>query len=399
MAYLITDTVDIYEYPRKKAVLNNGAKVIFGDLHGNSIKLLFFVVHEGILNIDPDDYRRLIEIYTIPVEIITADELQEFNKIISGSTINQPAPKICFIGDDLADRGCNDYFTLKLFEKLSKENINFDVLVSNHGAEFLKQYMHGLDKPNVTSYKNYNRSFGNSLINLQTLIVDGKVSMQEVNDIVSHHYLQKLKLLNYSIEDENTISIYSHAPTNESSLNKLMNLFKIPFQQSINDISRMIDDLNIAFKALLSESNNTTLHDMNAIPEIEHFINDRYRDLAKAVEAVDLFSCNIVNIHGHVDCEKIPEMKTKWKYINLDGNLGKSKNKSQGIYTVYTDNADYQMVKKNIEEQVVGSSNCSEENIISIKLDEIGIFHTSKILNAESSDINTVSTTTGLLNG
>ena len=146
------------------------------------------------MKISPQDYARLAVIYKTPTDKITKELLVQFNAIIQKATVVKPSPDVLFIGDTVCDRGMNDYYMLKLYEKLNTNDVSFTVLKSNHDGQFLKQYVAGLDKDNITDYKGTQADFGKSLLNLQTLIKNNIVSLAEVEDMVVKHYLPHLKL-------------------------------------------------------------------------------------------------------------------------------------------------------------------------------------------------------------
>ena len=211
--------------------------------------------------------------------------------------------------------------------------------------------------------------------------------MEEIDHIIQNHYLPRLKLLQCSMEDENSIHILSHAPVDESKLKIIANLFCVPFQHTPEGIMQMIDKINQIFQILCRSpitgdkpvelkklaglmgvinegqdrkalkkmigkineypgwcfdiTRNDFLESLCTIPALEQFLNDRYENLSNMNIVETSISCNVTNIHGHVSEITIPDsIKLKWKYINLDGLLGLG-DINKGIYTIYQEKIVY----------------------------------------------------------
>ncbi|VVC74973.1 hypothetical protein AQUSIP_02470 [Aquicella siphonis] len=419
---LQSEYVDIYQYPTKIARLNEKADVVFGDLDGNAIKFLYFLIREGILDLQPADYQKLVSIYQTPIERLSKAAISEFHHVVSNAKISQPLPKIHMIGDDLADRGQNDLFTLFIYEKLNKEKADFEVLHSNHGAQFLKQYDIGLDNENMTLYRGAHHSFGLSLHNMQDLLDRELISLQEVTGLVDQHYLPRLKLLSYIVENDQ-LKILSHAPVDESRVKNLAALFGVTYTEaSAQDMAAMLDRINNIFQILcqgpldssqpdrvkelarlceveysggsIMEIDQTIrkinavmgagidvtqpgfLQQISVIPQIEVLLNDRYSDLKKTAASMTSHTGTVppsfvTNIHGHVSTEAFPASAgLKWRYVNLDGNLGKGKI-NQETYIVLTSNHDYKSILT--MEAAAARSSHSLQHSVSASLEKVGL--------------------------
>ncbi|MCK1859324.1 hypothetical protein MXE00_13165 [Legionella pneumophila] len=139
MPEFINEQVDIYQLPPVD-LTHKGTEITIGDLHGNAMKLMFMLVKHGIAtNISIEDYNRLVEIYRTPTKGLTKELLGEFNEILTKIKFNSDST-IRLIGDELADRGNNDYFTLKILEKLNEHTVPVEIIVSNHSIEFIEAY-------------------------------------------------------------------------------------------------------------------------------------------------------------------------------------------------------------------------------------------------------------------
>ena len=165
MQLLITKDVNINVCPLP-GDLSDITNATLGDLHGNALKLLFFLTYLGIFQINEEIYKRLVHIYHTPTAALTQELLDEFDFIVGDIPILNRTLLVRLIGDELADRGSNDYFTLRILEKLYLEEIPIEILLSNHGIGFIEAYE---DKPTFL-YDNLGSDYATSLYNLQTMI-------------------------------------------------------------------------------------------------------------------------------------------------------------------------------------------------------------------------------------
>ncbi|MHB1947791.1 MAG: hypothetical protein ACYCQI_06740 [Gammaproteobacteria bacterium] len=229
------EEVSLYDYPKKEErELKPGEEITLGDLHGNALKLVQTLIRENILNMSEEDYEAFVNIYTKKPDALTSQHLDKFRDILARSSINEKATQnlIRLIGDELSDRGSNDYFTLKILEMMGKANVPCEILLSNHSIEFLKCYDEGLEnfKPKLGAGQ------GISLENLGLLIEKGLVTRKEITDIVENYYKPKLKIVSCSIDDSEippSITIYSHAPVGIRTLAMLAKMFEVDFPQEV----------------------------------------------------------------------------------------------------------------------------------------------------------------------
>ena len=126
---------DLGKAPQPLENLNAYTHVSLGDIHGNALKLMYILIEEGVLKVTSEQYATLHRIYMIPVIKLTKEDIKDFENIVSILPIN-PQKAITIIGDELADRGNNDYFTLLILKKLHKAGLNIDIMLSNHSVEY-----------------------------------------------------------------------------------------------------------------------------------------------------------------------------------------------------------------------------------------------------------------------
>lgn len=108
--------------------------ITIGDLHANALKLLHLLIQEGVFYTTPEQYHTFALLYQISAEQITQDELSMLLTIIETLEVRNPNIFIRLIGDEHFDRGSNDLYIDMILRKLHHESINYEIILSNHGA-------------------------------------------------------------------------------------------------------------------------------------------------------------------------------------------------------------------------------------------------------------------------
>ena len=177
----VTDTsLDTWPLLKDVKTRNYHTQSTLGDAHGNTIKLIHFLIRDGVLQLwkGYQDYQDLLTIYNKDVEKLTKADLKNFNSIIKNATVSNLG-MVRLLGDELVDRGQNDYFTLKVLEKLGKSGVKTEIQCSNHGFEFLAAYArqcYNPEKNNTALFRGQNTS----LTNLGELLVKGLVKESHI---------------------------------------------------------------------------------------------------------------------------------------------------------------------------------------------------------------------------
>ena len=236
--------IDIYICP--EADINNVKQLTIGDLHANAMFLMHFLVTNGIVKIDSDTYSQLTNIYRKIT--LTKQDISDFNAIIDTLEIGEK-PLLRLIGDEICDRGQNDYFIFKILNKLHQSGVRTEILLSNHGIEFLIPYenQQELYAPNIDTGNQ-----AQSLNTMRTLIEKNIITREEVDVLIRESYLPNLKLLSYSVDrDSNAITIFSHAgiglQTIQSLAQKFQNEGVIYNDNTVSDLATTIDAINSVF--------------------------------------------------------------------------------------------------------------------------------------------------------
>lgn len=345
---IIRDDADLYVYPQVGEKITT--HVCLGDLHGNTVKLLYFLIKEDILRLKEEDYLALVAIYKIDKRYLTSDDLNRFKHILNSANVNT-LRSVLLLGDDLADRGHNDYFTLLVLNKLHQAKVHVEILLSNHGMAFLK-YFYGGALDNLGMHA----QFIESLVNLDFLINSGLVTRADLNSLVNKSYIPKLKAFSYSLSSTNELTLYSHAPVGLETVRhfiEMLNTLVIdePFcdnalltegliynDSSIEQLMASIDTLNkTVFDFLLNETiiimlqQQDALHNANlpipiplACPLLRLVWNRLVGDELEIKTSTDI---TINFVHGHVGRNPIKyNADVMTCHESLDTDLGKHHN-------------------------------------------------------------------------
>jgi hypothetical protein len=220
--------------------------VSLGDAHGSALKIIYTLIEEGILELkNPDaDYARLKKIYDTPTQALTKAQLIEFNQIISNAKTN-PGRSITFIGDELADRGKNDYLTLVVFARLNRDkDVDADCLLSNHGMEFLRLYREFI-RTNQFPTDSYLAEQACSYSKMLFLINKGLLDKEEVQALIEQSYKPMLKAIDYTLSPEGELSLFTHAVCGLETVKALAEVYGIKYSDKTRkNLIDTIDKIN-----------------------------------------------------------------------------------------------------------------------------------------------------------
>lgn len=332
-------SVNIEQYPSVDPLypFDKGAQLTLGDLHGNALKLLYTLIRHGVVtNISREDYISFNRLYKKTAVEVSAADIKWFKALLRKTKVNSNGT-LRLIGDELADRGSNDYFTLSILAKLFNRT-NVEILVSNHSIEFIRAY------EKAKTYISENLGFGQaaSMQNLQQLIDKKHISRAEVDSLVKNRYLPNLKLLSYTLDEANgRIGIFTHAPVGMECLQAVAAKLGVEFKdKSMKDLAQTIENINKVFNEKYVKTNRVhTLFDNETgfsdpafadpvTAPFTHLIWNRNHDVNRPV---DYKGYKIKWIHGH---DARPS-NILHRIYNLDNFLGKGNNNNVAPYNVH----------------------------------------------------------------
>lgn len=195
---LIDYKASLLQYPPLSDYpVSENTEITIGDMHGNALKLLYFLIRENIFLVDVSDYDLFVDIFNKDVSVLTANDIDRFHSMadrIQCAKLPKKV-KVRLEGDEVSDRRGNDYWTLVFLLKLTQSNATLEIIFSNHGYEFLQVFEQGLE-----THYSYMEEAGcaNSLKNLRLLLEHGLITMKRVDYLVKSAYLPYLRLLSYT---------------------------------------------------------------------------------------------------------------------------------------------------------------------------------------------------------
>lgn len=220
-----------------------------GDLHGNALYLLHFLITHGLARFTPGQrpsdqdlidlgltdlaprtfYQMFSAIYDKPIDFWTDKNIHVVDRVLEHLEI-APNAHIRLLGDLLCDRGRNDYFTLKLLVHLIRNRRSpLKILLSNHDMELIGRYESKKNKSIVERFSevsglkihdeftyNHQKIKGQtrSFIGLRELLLANVITEPDFTALFTE-YTASLQLLSYDHNAEGKLVIYSHAPINE----------------------------------------------------------------------------------------------------------------------------------------------------------------------------------------
>ena len=358
--YTQKDDTNIYEHPMvqllgldanqeeylKPMLLGNESKVevTIGDLHANFMKLLHILIQEGIAyNISPENYRNLRQIYLKQPDSISEDDLMVFKNIINGLQFNTSI-FVRFIGDVFADRGQNDLFTLLFFKKMHSEQVQYEILFSNHDLEFFIAIHSTKSRINFVHVKPLliaqSETYAQSLVNLQLLLQKGQVTQEEICDISVKAIEPHVKICSYS-QGLGQIAIYSHAPIGLESLEAIAHYYKLDYSDNAPlELTQFIDSINAHFQKSFFQDPVLAVSESQDSPLLRFAWKRDYEDLIRPEEH---HGYRLLFVHGHDHSNE--QQNTLPNIVNLDNVLGKTVHLSNGTLVLcVTPTLDKQLI-------------------------------------------------------
>ncbi|ASQ45286.1 hypothetical protein [Legionella clemsonensis] len=375
------DGVNIYECPAVSECyqVKQGSEITLGDLHANTMKLLFTLVFHGIARIPEENYQELSKIYKKDKH--ERKDYQQFAELLeSMEFVDETIRKtllIRLVGDDFADRGRNDFFTMLLLNKLASVKIQVKSLASNHTIEFIEaiekelkrrenekalpaQAITGREEEEITEQLDNpqesvrgsdfepSRFFGfsvqKSMILLKWAIEEDKtVDWEEVVSLYNNIYRPMSCVLSYTLDHENNgITLYSHAPIDVEVIQNLAKAWEVKYDdRTPQALAASIDRINQHYQQYAGSNQIHKLYDpqdMTAAASEYNLIDKQKNPFLFLMWNRDYTAINrsaqhngyfVSYVHGHDSGELIASANVR----NLDNELGKYDEKTLGKYT------------------------------------------------------------------
>ncbi|MDF1655551.1 MAG: hypothetical protein P1U34_10615 [Coxiellaceae bacterium] len=272
---LDTTTTNLNRYPghHQYPVASPHEQINIGDLHGNTLKLIYTLLREGVLYFDCDRetakkfYQELHDIYddaaanennfkpqhkevNLGINNLDQPKLDRFIEIINHMQLRN-VNLVRLIGDELADRGSNDLLTITLLNILKQKGLKSTILFSNHSMEFIRLAIAN-KRNNITSQPQIC-----SFIAFRYSKIYGLINDEEILSFWHDTYLPQLKLFDYHIDGDSAppqITIMSHAPAGLETIRSAAARFNVDYQDdSIDQLAKTINVINLRFRQSLQQ--------------------------------------------------------------------------------------------------------------------------------------------------
>ncbi|WP_454784498.1 Dot/Icm T4SS effector Wip [Legionella sp. WA2024007413] len=189
----------------------------------------------------------------------------QFNHFLEQIEVHDNQTMIRLLGDEIADRGNCDFFTLKILNLLQQNRCPLNILISNHGSEFLyafEQLMAG--KPFLPA--GYIGDFQiPSFWGLKLLLENDIISHEELRRLVNECYKPTLKVLDYTISEQG-ITLFSHAPIRFDAIQLMAKSLGVNYDDSTAEaLAATIERINHQFQFYLDSNSVHTLFHTDAI--------------------------------------------------------------------------------------------------------------------------------------
>jgi hypothetical protein len=340
-----------------------------GDLHGNTMKLIYFLVLHGAITLSGEQYNELYTLY----EAINADDyvnpdasrerFERFAAILNEADFHNADHLFRLIGDTLADRGANDYLTLLVLQQMQESDIAYEINLSNHDLEYLAK-AEGTSNPGTAAVlvqPDPTGSFTHSMHAMWTCVKQGILVKDEIERLHLAVVAPHLRLFSHDQTESRQLVIYAHAPVLIQAIfyaakqleiiprrTLIKNLMR---DATVEQLRRLIDSINVHV-AKLAKAGRLTKQDqaadihalgplcrklrLSALSELgphHHAFGHAMWARKFSAEAYDLSETvcerlGIALVHGHIGSGSIQIIGCRETvsagYINLDANpLGK----------------------------------------------------------------------------
>ncbi len=201
---------DIFVYPPHINNHDVDEEIIIGDLHANTIKLIHFLIEQGVLIVSEQQFAGLVQAYKDLLDA-TADKsaaLLRFETILSVCRIKNPCCAVRLMGDEVGDRGAHDKLNFKLFNLLKDANVRLHIMASNHGVNAYIAYEKRQKFTDVIG--------GGASRSLQALgdyVGEDNSKRREVDQLIQPVLTTMMQCIDYRLSpDGKFITVFTHAP-------------------------------------------------------------------------------------------------------------------------------------------------------------------------------------------
>jgi hypothetical protein len=303
------------------------SEMTVGDLHGNTLKWIYVCIQNGLMTLPEPQaacYIDLCHRYARAADL-TLQDIDDWEKLFQQATYH-PKGLWRLLGDELADRGQNDYLTLLLMRQLVKKNVKFEVMLSNHNHLALQSF----DNECLRGRQYFQKGQEQSLLHMWSMLEKPGFELQQrmALYIAEEIYKPRLKLVGYHVSIENAampvVTLFTHAPVGLETIKALAAQFSVDYQDTdVMAFTACLDHLNQVFQAVLCNRRFADYFILDSATAMQSPVGQLMwaRSLAPNVTLTPSHKNFMVRVvHGHVGSAFSSEMSG---FYNLDNNVGK----------------------------------------------------------------------------
>ncbi|CAM2875953.1 Dot/Icm T4SS effector Wip [Legionella anisa] len=188
-----------------------------------------------------------------------ADCVAQFNHFMAQLRVCDNQTIVRLLGDEVADRGNSDYFTLRILNLLHRNHCPLTILVSNHGSEFIYAYEQLIAGHPFVPQGYIGDVQTPSFWGLKLLLDQEIVPHSELIHLVNERYKPTLKILDYTISEKG-ITLFSHAPIRFDAIELMAKSLGVNYDDSTSEtLATTIDQINHQFQSYIE---NNTIHSL-----------------------------------------------------------------------------------------------------------------------------------------
>lgn len=217
----------------------NYNKIIFGDLHGNVIKLIDILLMVNMLEVKSQNSY---------LEFLTELEDKKFLDYLKYFNLKKSTKHLYLLGDCFGDRNGFEILKLKILTDQHNFNNNFTILFGNHDSAALSMIVNRKEKKTKPCFKEFEVMY---------FLTDLKVNVLQVvkdfKSLIKNHY-KLCDLINNQY-------FLTHAPVSEQNILTICNnYFQLNIQEITAEINKYFQE-NIFDEIKKSLSINTYIDD------------------------------------------------------------------------------------------------------------------------------------------
>lgn len=200
--------------------------------------------------------------------------IEQFNQFMIKLEISDIKTAIRLIGDEVADRGNCDYFTLRILDFLYQNQVPMNIIFSNHGYEFIHAYEKLMVGQPFKPKGNIGDIQIKSFWGIQLLLEQGVISPNELTKLIDRTYKPTLKIMDYSLSKDG-ITLSSHAPIRFDSIRLVATYLGVSYDDSSKEaLAATIDQMNNHFQVYIKSNKLHLLFENNEIKDLTNMTEE-----------------------------------------------------------------------------------------------------------------------------